>query len=78
MVKRTSIRPFLFGAAAMLLAYLGQRALRIDSYFDASLLYASAVAIFLAALYALRTTKIDSIWLILVSGAVSILFHLFS
>jgi chromate transporter len=37
-----------------------------------------AVAIFLAALYALRTTKIDSIWLILVSGAVSILFHFFS
>ena len=37
-----------------------------------------AVAIFLAALYALRTTKIDSIWLILVSGAVSILFRLIS
>ena len=37
-----------------------------------------AVGIFIAALYALRTTKIDSIWLILVSGAVSILFHLIS
>ena len=37
MVNRISIRPFLFGSAAVLLAYLGQRALRINSFFDAVL-----------------------------------------
>jgi len=54
MVNRISIRPFLFGTFAVLLAYLGQRALRSDAFFDGTLLYGSAVLLFLVALWGKR------------------------
>ncbi len=47
-MRPSSLRPFLFGLGALGLAYLGQRALRLDAFVDATLLYGVAVALFLA------------------------------
>jgi len=49
-MKQTTIRPFLLGVLAVLLAYAGQRALRADSALDAALLYGAGVVLFIAAL----------------------------
>ncbi len=49
-MRRITIRPFLLGALAVLLALLGQGALRADAAFDAALLFGAAAALFLWAL----------------------------
>ena len=51
MIQRT-IRPFLIGVLGILLAYLGQRALRADGFFDAVLGYGSGLVLFVTALWA--------------------------
>ena len=50
-MSQRTIRPFLLGALGMLFAYLGQRALRADVFFDAVLWYGAGVLLFLAALW---------------------------
>ena len=47
-----TIRPFLIGALGVLLAFVGQRALRADAFFDAVLWYGAGVLLFVAALWA--------------------------
>lgn len=48
-MRTLSLRPFLLGLAALALAGLGQRALRLDAFFDAAWLYGLAVALWLVA-----------------------------
>ena len=50
-MNQRTIRPFLLGAMGVLLAFLGQRALRADAFFDAALWYGAGVALFLAAFW---------------------------
>lgn len=47
---RAAFRPFLFGVAALLLAWLGQRSLRDNHLFDAAVLFSAAVLLFVWAL----------------------------
>ena len=47
-----SIRPLVFGLSAVVLAMLGQRALRMDEFLDAVLLFGAASVLFLGAFWA--------------------------
>lgn len=49
-MRQDTIRPFLFGCLGVLLAYMGQRALRGDALLDAALLYGAGMLLFVAAL----------------------------
>jgi sugar lactone lactonase YvrE/4-amino-4-deoxy-L-arabinose transferase-like glycosyltransferase len=51
-MSQRTIRPFLLGALGLLLCWLGQRALRVDAFFDALLWYGAGVVLFVAALWA--------------------------